>query len=108
MKNNETTEKELTIAPLEAAVELIQGINAGLPINALRTQMERIADDVAAAACEKLWEATKMKMMICSGKDSCGFEDCGHAKPHDERGSCHATYCPYACIEAICEPIEDD
>lgn len=54
MENNKTTGKELTIASLGAAVELIQGINAGLTINALRTRMERVADDLTEAAREKL------------------------------------------------------
>ena len=48
-----------------------------------------------------------MKMVICSGKGSCGRGDCGHAKPHEERGSCHVPHCDYAGIDAICKPIDD-
>lgn len=54
MENNETTEKDLATASLKAAVDLIQGINAGLTIRAIRTRMERVADDLMEAACEKL------------------------------------------------------
>lgn len=54
MENNETTEKDLATASLTAAVDLIQGIDAGLTINAIRTRMERIAEDIMEAACEKL------------------------------------------------------
>lgn len=54
MTPNETTEKELATASLGAAVDLIQGIDAGLTINAMRTRMERVADDLMEAACEKL------------------------------------------------------
>ncbi len=54
MENNVITEKELATAALKAAVDLITGIDAGFTINALRTRMERVADDLMEAACEKL------------------------------------------------------
>lgn len=54
MTPNETTEKELATASLTAAADLILGIDAGLTINAIRTRMGRIADDLTEAACEKL------------------------------------------------------
>lgn len=49
----------------------------------------------------------KMKLVICTGKDTCGRKECGHAKPHEERGSCHAPYCDCGGIAAICVPIAD-
>lgn len=52
IKNNETTEKGLATASLKAAVDLIQCIDAGLTIRAIRTRMERVADDLMEAACE--------------------------------------------------------
>jgi hypothetical protein len=54
MNQDETTEKELATASLKAAVYLIQGIDTGLTIRAIRTRMEQVADDLAEAACEKL------------------------------------------------------
>lgn len=54
MENNVITEKELSTASLKAAVDLIRGIDAGLTIHAIRTRMERVADDLMEAACEKL------------------------------------------------------
>ena len=54
MENNEHIEKELATASLKAAVDLIQGIDAGLTIAAMRTRINRVADDLMEAACEKL------------------------------------------------------
>lgn len=54
MTPDETTKKELATASLRAAVDLIQEIDAGLTINAIRTRMGRIAADLTEAACEKL------------------------------------------------------
>ncbi len=54
MKPDDPTEKELSTASLKAAVDLIQGIDAGLTIRAIRTRMERVAEDLMEAACEKL------------------------------------------------------
>lgn len=54
MTPNETTEKALVDASIRASVDLIQGIDAGLTINAMRTRIERVADDLMEAACEKL------------------------------------------------------
>lgn len=54
MQNNETIEKELATASLKAAVDLINGIDAGLTINAMRTRMERVADELMYAANEKV------------------------------------------------------
>ena len=54
MKNNEQNEKDLATASLKAAVDLIQGIDAGLTIGAIRTRMQLAADELAEAACEKL------------------------------------------------------
>ena len=49
MEHNEITEKELAEASLKAALDLIQGIDAGLTINAMRNRMERVADDLMEA-----------------------------------------------------------
>ena len=49
MMENETTEKELAYASLNAATELIHGVAAGLTINAMRTRMERVAHDLIEA-----------------------------------------------------------
>ena len=54
MENNEHIEKELATASLKAAVDLIQGIDAALTIAAIRTRINRVADDLMEAACEKL------------------------------------------------------
>ncbi len=54
MTPNETIEKELSTASLKAAVDLIQGIDAGLTIHAIRTRMGRVADDLMDAANEKV------------------------------------------------------
>lgn len=54
MTPNEPAEKALVVASLRASVNLIQGIDAGQTINAMRTRMNRIADDLLEAACEKL------------------------------------------------------
>lgn len=54
MANNEIIEKELATASLKAAVDLIQGIDAGLTIAAMRTRMRRVAEDIMESACEKV------------------------------------------------------
>lgn len=54
MEPNETAEKDLAMASLKPAVGLIHGIDAGLTINATRTRMKRVADNLMEAACEKL------------------------------------------------------
>ena len=64
--------------------------------------MEECEDDLEGGMIE-------MKMVICSEKDSCfNRENCGHAKPHEERGSCHALHCDYAGIAATCKPAYVD
>lgn len=54
MGSKEMTEQELATASLRAAVELIQTIDAGMTISAIRARMGRVADDLMEAACEKL------------------------------------------------------
>ena len=51
---SDTTEKELMADIMTAATDLIQTYDSGLSTAAIRTRMERIADDLLDAANEKL------------------------------------------------------
>ena len=51
---NNATEKELMTAIMTAATDLIQTYDSSLSTSAIRTRMERIADDLLDAANEKL------------------------------------------------------